>query len=207
MTCLKEGSPWELERGKALVILFLAQPLLSLCLTYACSLLSLVTKVSGPIHLNPFQFLSGKFLVLPKSKQKKCSFACSFSAFICFATEVCACLCFHFMCDPFLFGLGSFPLFMVALQGLVFQPPTWLMFTKSKIFTVLLFIFDGFCPRTGPPDIRIQGNVLGVAVVGDVVRGDSASLTWKTFPFCWGVPISVALLSWRSFHLPEHYQK
>lgn len=38
MAWLEEGSPWELGSGKALVQLFLAQPLLSLCFTHACSL-------------------------------------------------------------------------------------------------------------------------------------------------------------------------
>lgn len=141
MTWLKEGSPWELERGKALVHLFLAQPLLSLCLTYACSLSLFGHKGVRPHTPASFPVSLREVPGLAKIQTKSVALPAAFQL-LCFAIEVCACLCFHFVCDPFLSGLGPFPLFMMALQGLVFQPPTWLMFTISKRFSVILFILS-----------------------------------------------------------------
>lgn len=145
MTWLKEGSPWEPERGKALVHLFLVQPLLSVCLTYTCSL-SLFghkgvrphTPASSPVSLRE---VPGLARIQTKSVALPAAF---WLLHVSSRRSVLVSLCFHFVCDPFPFGLGRFPLFMMALQDLVFQPPSQLMFTISKIFSVLLFILVGF---------------------------------------------------------------
>lgn len=145
MTWLKEGSPWELERGKALVHLFLVQPLLSLCLTCAYSLSLFGHKGVRPHTPASFPVSVREVPGLAKIQTKSVALPAAFQLLhVLLRRSVLGSFCFHFVCDPFPFGLGPFPLFMMALQDLVFQLPTQLMFTIRKIFSVLLFILVGF---------------------------------------------------------------